>query len=311
MQATNHSLTDDLLKIFDSITIQKDNVIPEQDLKFCEQQQELLYESLDRIQHWYGIFREEAEKFAESHVLSYKADGTLKFQVCYRDHYNNASPDYKKFDFTPFQAINSLVENRKNAISAFAGNIIRYFNSKYSISMPIPEIGEKLSLDFRPVYTGYTSLVEQHLNGRGFRETAEEELINRFHALVFPYRSSSPPQVKNDKMIFQNLLRITESYHSSQPAHRIEYGHDGKLDTLCEGILFGGNSVLTGSSSIIRDFNYQKMDITQWYPLTFETGYAIKFYKNGRVDVRFPDAAQAKKCYERLRLNELTTLINQ
>jgi hypothetical protein len=310
MQATSHSSTDDLLKIFDSISIQKDKVIPEQDLKFCEQQQELLYKTLDGIRRWHDIFCEEAEKFAESHEFTYEVDGTVKIREHHRNH-SNASPDYKQFDFKPFEVINSLVKSRKKAVHAFAGNIIRYFNRKYGISVPVPEPDENLTLCYRPLYIEYTSLVEQHLNGRGFRETAEEELINRFHALVFPYRSSSPPQVKNDKMIFQNLLRITESYHSSQPAHRIDYGHNSKLDTLCEGIFFGSTTLLTGNSEIIRNFNYQKIDISQWYPLTFETGYALKFYLNGRVDVRFPDAAKAKKCYKRLRLDKSETLINQ
>jgi hypothetical protein len=53
------------------------------------------------------------------------------------------------------------------------------------------------------------------------------------------------------------------------------------------------------------------VDITRWYSLTFETGYAMKFYKNGRIDVWFPDAAKAKKCYERLILNKLEILVNQ
>jgi hypothetical protein len=308
MQTTSHSPTDDLLKIFDSISIQKDNVIPESDLKFCEQQQESLYKTLDGIRRWYDTFCEEAEKFAESHAFTYEVDGTVKIREHHREH-SNTSPDYKKFDFKPFDAINSLVDNRKKAVHAFAGNIIRYFNRKYSISVPVPEIDKSLTLYYRPLYVEYTSLVEQHLNGRGFRETAENELVSRFHALVFPYRSSSPPQFKNDKMIFQNLLRMAESY-ASQPAHRLDYGHDSKLDTLCEGILFGSKTLLNGNSTIIRDFDSRNVDISRWYFLTSETGYAIKFYLNGRVDVRFPDAANVKKCFERLHLNQLDNLIN-
>ena len=305
---TNDSSTSNLLKVFDSLSIQKENTISETDLKFCEQQQMLLYKTLDRIRHWYDIFHEEAGKYVESHSLSYQKDGTLTFHEHYRKQ-NNDAPEYGKFEFKPFEVINRLAEQRKNAVHAFAENIIRYFNSKYSVSVPIPEIDSNLPLDFRPLYTGYTSLVEHHLQGRGFRETAEEEIVNRFHALVRPYRSSDLPQLKSDKIIFQRPLYIAETYHASR--YRIGYGHEKKLDTLCEGILFGSKTLLNGNSGIIRNFNYMEIDIFWWYPLTFETGYAIKFYKNNRIDVLFPDAEKAKNCFKRLHLNDLKSLNNE
>ena len=310
MTATNYSSTDDLLRIFNSFSINRGQAIMEPDLKFCEQQQELLYTTLDGIQRWYGIFCEEAAKYAESHVLSFKTDGTLTFRESHRDS-ANTSPDFKQFDFKPFEVMNSLMDNRKNAIHAFAGNIIRYFNSKYSISVTVPEMDKNLPVNFRPMYTDYTSLVEQHLQGRGFRETAEEELICRIHLLVHPYRSSIPPELKNDRIVFYRPFCIVASYHASQPAYRTDYGQDKRLDILCEGILFGSKTLLNGNSTIIQNFNYLAIDITRWYSLTFATGYAIKFYKNSRVDVRFPDAVKAKNCFEKLRLNRLENLINE
>ena len=309
MTATNHSSTDDLLKIFDSFSIPSECIIPEQDFAFCERQQELLYKTLDGIRRWYDIFHEEVSKYAENHTLSYKPDGTLTFREHYREQ-NSVSPDYKRFDFKPFEVINSLIMQRKNAICAFAANIIRYFNGKYSVSVPGPEMDENIPLDFRPVYTDYTNLVIRHLQGRGFRETAEEEIISRFHILVKHYRSSNPPELKSDKIIFQRLFCIAESYHASRPAYRLDYGQDKILDTFCEGILFGSRTMLNGNSKIIQDFNYLDIDISRWYSLTFAYGYAIKFYKNRRIDIRFPDAIKAKNCFERLNLNMLENSIN-
>ena len=310
MTTTKHSSTDDLLKIFDSFSIQREEIFTELDLKFCEQQQELLYQTLDGIRRWYDVFREEADKFAESHVLTYEADGSLTFREQYREQ-SNVPPDYTKFDFKPFEVINRLVDNRKDAINAFTGNIIRYFNNKYNVSVPIPVRDEYIPLNYRPLYTVYTVCIENHLQGRGFRITAENEIVNRFHALIHPYRSSNPPQLKNDKIIFHRPLSIVESYHASQPAYRIDYSHEIKLDILCEGILFGSKTLLNGNSGIIQDFNYRNVDINRWYSLTFATGYAIKFYKNGRIDVRFPDAEKAKNCFERLHLNDLENSNNE
>ena len=304
MTTNDLSSTGDLLKIFDTFSIQKENVIPEQDLKFCEQQQELLYKTLDSIQRWYDIFCEEASNFAESHTLSYEVDGTLKIHEHYRDN-SNGLPDYNRYGFKPFESINSLAKNRRGAIYTFVGNIIRYFNTKYNISVPVPEMDEKLSFNFHPVYTEYTKLIEEYLQGRGFRQTAEEEIISRFHALVHPYRSHKLPELKSDKIIFHGLLRISNSYYSSPPCYRLDYSDDKKLDTLCEGIQFGCIMLLTGNSKIIQDFNNLNVDMNLWYPLTFANGIAMEFYQNGRVDVRFPDAAKAKICFERLRLSNI------
>ena len=46
------------------------------------------------------------------------------------------------------------------------------------------------------------------------------------------------------------------------------------------------------------------MDITEWYNLTLSNAEQIKFYKNGRIDVRFKDSQAAENCYRRLRLDE-------
>jgi len=307
MTATSHSSTGDLLKIFDAFSIPEENVIPEQDLKFCLQQQELLYQTLDNIQFWYDVFCKEAFNFAESHTLTYGIDGTLTFHEHYRNE-SNELPDYRRYGFKPFEVINSLAKNRKNAIRAFSSNIIRYFNSKYSISVPEPETGENITIDFRPVYTCYTGLVEEYLQGRGFREAAEAELISRIHTLVRPYRNCKLPELKSDKIIFHGPVRISNSYFSSPPCYRLDYGYDKKLDTLCEGILFGSKNLLNGNLKIIQGFNNLHVDMNLWYPLTFAGGYAMRFYQNGRIDVRFPDTVKAQTCFERLRLNSIENL---
>ena len=48
------------------------------------------------------------------------------------------------------------------------------------------------------------------------------------------------------------------------------------------------------------------VDITEWYSLTLSNAEQIKFYKNGRIDVRFKDSRAAENCYRRLRLDEIT-----
>ena len=42
------------------------------------------------------------------------------------------------------------------------------------------------------------------------------------------------------------------------------------------------------------------------YDLTTTNAEQIRFYKNGRIDVKFKDSATAESCFKRLRLDEIT-----
>jgi hypothetical protein len=301
--------TKDLLRIFDSFTIPKEHAIPETDLKFCEEQQRLLYETLDRINHWYHIFREEAEQYRQTHGLSYFPNGIPDFRGYYNGH-DSVSEGYKKFEFKPFDVMTQLVKSRLAAIHAFAGNITGYFNDKYRISVPVPETDTKnLTIDFRPVYTAYTSLVEQHLQGRSFLETAEEELINRFHQTICHtnWYNRKIPQLKSDKIIFHEVIRFDE-FDLRQNRNSIHYGYREKPDIFCEGILFGSEGKLSGNAGIIQDLDNRNVDTEKWYSLKAINAQSVKFYRNGRIDVRFSDASKARNCFDRLRLNVLTPL---
>ena len=61
-----------------------------------------------------------------------------------------------------------------------------------------------------------------------------------------------------------------------------------------------------GSSGMVIGLDRRDVDITEWYNLTLSNAEQIKFYKNGRIDVRFKDSQAAENCYRRLRLDEIT-----
>lgn len=62
----------------------------------------------------------------------------------------------------------------------------------------------------------YVDAVIEHLGGRSFRKTAEEELIKRFHQLVKPNRwSKVKPELKSDKISFPNIISSTVSTTST------------------------------------------------------------------------------------------------
>lgn len=308
---TNHILaggnTPDLLSAIYKVEIRNEDKISGQDRIYCQSQQDELYKSLDRIDRWYEIFMQEAEQYKDSHRISYKNNGKVEFRDSYRT-YEEQLLDYKDMEFLPFKNINELVDSNYRANEAFANRIVRYFNKAYNVSIPMPEINrETLKMGSRPLYQSYVDTVIEHLGGRSFRDTAEEELLKRFLELVTPHRwSKVKPELKGDKISFPNILTFDSFYQEHHNENHIHYSYRSHIETFCEGIAFGADDTVNGSSRIIPGFNDDKVDISDWYDLTTTNAEQMKFFKNGRIDVRFKDRQNAQACYKRLRLDEVT-----
>lgn len=293
----------DLLSAIYKIQIRNEEKISDSDRIFCENQQKSLYQTLDEIDRWYGIFTEEAAKYKDSHKLSFLSNGKVKVHEPYRS-YETIKEDYTGFEFKPFDEIDKLAEKNYNAQVAFAKSIIAYFNTAYNVSVPYPEIDEKnLSIGFRPVYQSYVDLVVEHLGGKSFRDTAEEELINRFLSAVKPYRwSKVKPELKKDKITFPDVISFDTFWSEKNKLH---YNYRKELENLCAGIAFGADGTLQGSTSMIIRFNDDNIDISGPYDLTTTGAEEMKFFKNGRIDVKFKDAKTAESCFRKLRLDTI------
>lgn len=57
---------------------------------------------------------------------------------------------------------------------------------------------------------------------------------------------------------------------------------------------------------MITGFQRENVDVSNWYDLTTTNAEQIRFYKNGRIDVKFKDSTTAENCFKRLRLDEIT-----
>lgn len=296
----------DLLSGILSVQVRNEEIITEQDRLYCQRQQDLLYKTLDQIDRWYTIFKEDAERYREEKNFKYEDNGKVPVRNCLISDFGK--DDYSHNEFKPFDQINDLVDKNHNANANFADRIISYFNKTYNVAVPVPAVDEKtLRMGFRPVYQTYVDAVIEHLGGKSFRETAEEELLARFLKTVRPSCwSKVKPELKNDRIILPNILRFDDFYIQHCQQYHLCYSYDGNLENICEGIAYGADDILNGSSRIIMGFDNHDMDISQWYNLTLTNAEQIKFYKNGRIDIRFKDSQTAGNCYRRLRLDEIT-----
>lgn len=293
----------DLLSGILGVEIRNEEKITAQDRLYCEKQQEALYESLDQIDRWYDIFAKEAEKYGESNRISYKVNG----EISYRERVYPDDSNYSHHEFRPFKSINMLASANLSANQNFASRIIGYFNRTYNVSVPVPEIdGDTLKMGFRPQYMTHVDTVIEHLGGRSFRKTAEEELLKRFHQLVKPHRwSKVKPELKGDKISFPNIIVFDSFYYENYRRNHVHYNYHGNISTLCEGIAFGADDVLCGDKEMVMRLHQDNVDISGWYDLTTTNATGMKFFRNGRIDVRFKDREAASLCFNRLRLDEL------
>lgn len=207
----------DLLQGILSVQVRNEDKITEQDRVYCQTQQNLLYKTLDQIDRWYAVFKEEAEQYQAERKFHYEENGKVSMRDFYT--YHNDRDDYSHNEFKPFDLINDLVDKNRNANANFASRIISYFNRTYKVSVPEYKIDEKkLPMGFRPVYDTYVDVVIEHLGDKSFRETAVEELLARLSKVVRPaYWSKVKTELKKDKIIFPEIIRFDDFFHAIQP----------------------------------------------------------------------------------------------
>jgi hypothetical protein len=303
MITTNNSTG--LLDVFSTIQVRNEEKISPADLAFCKEQQKKVEEALQRIDCWYWIFYQAATELKETHNATFNANGSVYF----RRQYNSRSlysDDYSNYDFLPFESLNQIVGNRIRIIEVFEATVIRYFNFTYNLSVSVSETDrENLPVDFIPQYMSCVDTVIAHLGGHSFRETAENELIRRIHGAVHRYNSHFLPEIKGKSIIFHNIVSFDDIHLQYHNKYRISWGESKNIETLCAGLAFYGQNRINGDSGIICGFSRDDVNLSEWYPLSTSPAEYIKFYKNGRVDVKFSDAASAGDCFQKLKLHEL------
>lgn len=75
--ATTAGSHTDLLTGILNVQVRNEDKITEQDRQYCQLQQDQLYKTLDRIDRWYAIFKEEAERYRETKNFKYEDNGKV------------------------------------------------------------------------------------------------------------------------------------------------------------------------------------------------------------------------------------------
>lgn len=287
----------DLLAVFDSIRINAEKISAE-DKQVCEQLQLELYKVLNQLNEWYLFFKDKGNAYQDIYRLYYKEDGSVR--ACDDIISENCENSrFIQFEFIPFKMIEHIVTKYNEAINFFSDEVISYFNNKYHISVPKPDNDKRVVWGFRPSYQYLVDFVFNYLGKNNFREVAESEIIDKFHNVTTAWKDHLPFR-KDDKIIFPKIIVWNEYYKEN----RLIYNSLVDIKYFSAGIALATNDTLDGSPAMIIGFNANNIDLSRWYELTTDKAKMLKFYKNGRIDVKFKDKQTAEECFLRLKLDQ-------
>lgn len=289
----------DMLAVFDTIDPDKEELITPEDRAACQAYQHQCYDVLDELAAMHKYLCKEAEKFTDRYVITFKPNGTVEAQRL---------SDCKKQDnfinvrFLPFKFINDIAEKYHHTCGLFENLIVGYFVDKYhfTIAYPFSET-DNIALGYRPDYNLVVDYVISQLGGLTFREKAEEEIIQRVLKTVGNFGRGVQPECQGDKIRFFGITEM-DDYELKYGNYQIAYGSDIKVANLCAGLALFAEESIQGGMDYIRGFDHYRVQVGKWYELPTDKLSAIRFYVNGRIDVRFPNPATAAACFHFLRL---------
>ena len=288
-----------LLAIFDQIPADRQTLIPEEDTDFCRQLQAQFDNVHDALGKKYDEVRFEAQ-LLQDYSVDFLPDSKVTYKLP-RD--KTKRTPFDQFLFLPFESIDKIVYLHDAACRRLCTMITDYFNRKYNLTIPSFNLGsDTLRIDFRPYYENCLRHVLDYLDGKSFQAKAEQEIIGRLLQDLKYY----PPALKGATVVFPVTYLFDDFWmKSSTPRCSIAYGKEKIVSDICTAVIMHRSGLLTRSSNDIVGLRSHEVDTSIWYQIQNSKGCEIKFYKNGRIDIRFPSAREALDCFVALKLGTI------
>lgn len=278
------------------LELERAQVLPSEDRDYCELLQQQCYRVLERIQRLYGKLREEVESLTE-YDLTFLETGEVKARL-HTDQ--NPRTVFSRFEELPIEMLNSIVGKYKYVCLEYCEKVMQHFRKKYQINSTYKEEPAQIKMGHRPSYATYVDFLVSGLDGKSFREKAEEEII--CGAMTVACRGRKQPLCKGDIIQFFNITYMDSFYRG---LGRNAFSYSQSVAKLCAGLALFAEDSIEGDERYISGLDTNNVEVGKWYDLPSDKLSGIKFYLNGRIDVRFASAAHAAACYRFLRLYSL------
>ena len=285
-----------LLDKLEQVEIKADSRLPEDDLMFCETQQQAYDESRRAFREIRRQWKKALQ--AQKDLLGTSSDGSLPY---FGSNY--------RFGITD---INRELEKLH---SKFISELTRHFNTKYKVTISAEAIEEHLiptepdpykcdkdtsneyHRTLRALALHYEDVVDQmfiQLDGLSFVERAFQELRTKCHKAVYWSNSNAGYDRKGDTLRFGGYFCSCDERWGREEWRLAERMQDiftavAHYETNTFGRFPAGFSELLG---------YSDVSTSQFQFPTCQKLVHLRMFKNGRVDLKFKTAALAKEFAE-------------
>ena len=262
---------EDILSKFNDLEFENTDRIEQVDKKFCEKQQQHYNEAIKIINDFISTFKE-----------------VSGIDLLDKKRYNQESKN-KYLDWYKFDKIAELARETKQK---FINDIIWHFSQKYSITINSDIIIKKY--DFNVTYDNLIDEIFIQLDGFTFMEKADKEIKDKLTNEI----RYDKIKINNNKFTVLNFASFEKSWNGKD--YRITYYGRDRLVAFFKALTHYDS----GKTSIYNDFlefvNYNNDQTKDYWFTEFDFSYKkkvqmIRFYKNGKIDVKFKSHEQAKQ----------------
>lgn len=259
---------------FKAVEVTAINKITESDKKFCENEEKQAKEALKQVKEWHDFFVKKSEEDSNEYFFitgtNYNyvgGSGIEKFENKYSDKM-----------FTPLYDIlhtRKLIEKIK---STFISRIERYFNSTYNLKLDI-SVSFFESKDIS--YMELVSSIVELLDGLSLTDTGIQLMKDEFMGTIYCKERYT---LKGRTLSLNDYVRY-ESWNGV----KISYTEREKQAKLRKAFIFFEKGELQDGLSVI-DFSRRDnegIDFTKEYFLGFSKIESVRFYKNGKMTIKF------------------------
>lgn len=288
----------DLLAQVDAVVIDNTERISEKDKEYCELVQNHCHKALSQLQDALREMMAKSEPYIQSGTVKIKFEDTYDHSY-YEYDIKDVQKKYMLKHYVPCMQEKTIRKLFTETCRMFATDIIGYFNNRYGINMRdsemyrnVPGIND-FDPAFRPKYQDIVDMVIAHLGGRTFAQTMEDEV----------YANALKDYEKNNMSVKGAAISIEHYAHSCMFRTDLSYETCRSIERLSDAIslFFAGVRSNLSISELLQTCRDPKQGET--YGCAIPEILHFRFYKNDKMEIRFRNASDAQKFYERIKRN--------
>jgi len=271
------------LEKLETVQVVQDQLLQDNDKAVATELLAKRDDSISQLRQW----RKQLEILAESmpkssHCIKRFDNGNSMVSIPWDED------ELGKLKFTPLYALRHIDKAEKKAHNTTVSALVRHLNDAYSLGLSYTEIQDELKPGF--TMDDVQTLLAAHTDGLGLNDTGAEkvkaEFRRCFNASNF---KSKGTRVTASSGIYFNSFRF-------EPGLSLSFG-DQNIMVIAKAIALFDFGVTT-----IPNFWYQmiegwqrNVDVTVAYEFPMHNRFlALKFFKNGRIDLIFVDDQAAR-----------------